>query len=70
MRLITAASRKEKTMAMKSRYKDYAESIKKMQEIKAVKERKSTPGSILQKLKQLKSQEFSMTVPIGDANGK
>lgn len=57
-------------MAMKSRYKDYAESIKKMQEIKAVKERKSTPGSILQKLKQLKSQEFSMTVPIGDANGK
>ena len=42
-------------MAMKSRYKDYAESIKKMQEIKAGKEKKSTPGSILQKLKQLKS---------------
>ena len=58
-------------MAMKSRYKRYAEGINRLQAGgKAKQRKKSTPGSILQKLKELKNQEFSMTVPIGAADGK
>jgi hypothetical protein len=56
---------------MKSRYKRYAEGINRLQAGEKTKQRKkSTPGSILQKLKELKNQEFSMTVPIGAADGK
>ena len=58
-------------MAMKSRYKKYTEGINRLQAGKKAKQRKkSTPGSILQKLKELKNQEFRMTVQIGDADGK
>ena len=58
-------------MAMKSRYKRYEEGINRLQAGEKTKQRKkSTPGSILQKLKELKNQEFSMTVPIGAADGK
>ena len=57
-------------MAMKSRYKRYAEGINRLQAGEKTKQRKSTSGSILQKLEELKNQEFSMTVPIGAADGK
>ena len=54
---------------MKSRYKGYAEGVNRLQTGKK-QGRRSTPGSVLQKLKELKNQEFRMTVPIGDADGK
>ena len=57
-------------MAMKSRYKGYAEGIQRLRAGKTEQRKKSTQGSILQKIKELKNQEFSMTVPIGDTNGK
>lgn len=56
-------------MAMKSRYKGYAEGVNRLQTGKK-QGRRSTPGSVLEKLKELKNQEFRMTVPIGDADGK
>ena len=60
---------RRKTMAMKSRYKGYAEGVNRLQTGKK-QGRRSTRGSVLQKLKELKNQEFRMTVPIGDADGK
>ena len=57
-------------MAMKSRYKGYAEGIQRLRAGKEEQRKISTPGSILQKIKELKNQEFSMTIPIGDTNGK
>ena len=56
-------------MAMKSRYKGYAEGVNRLQMGKKL-DRRSTPGSVLQKLKELRNQEFRMTVPMGDADGK
>ena len=59
-------------MAMKSRYRKYEEGY---QQIKKTRLRcasvcKSTPGSILQMLKDLKGQNAVVSVPIGDGNGK
>ena len=62
----TKSKEGEKPMARKSRYIDYAKGLQKLQ----AKEKRSTPNSILAKLKQLKGQEFSMNVPIGGTDGE
>lgn len=51
-------------MARKSRYMAYAEGLKK----KEKKEMRSTPKSILKKLKELKGQNAMITVPAGNEN--
>ncbi|HOO80678.1 MAG: hypothetical protein PHX08_03800 [Lachnospiraceae bacterium] len=56
-------------MAKKSRYTEYAKGYQKLRKGQK-RENRSTTKSVLQKLKDLKNQEFSMTVPIGDANGE
>ncbi len=55
----------EEIMATKSRYMAYAEGYKKNNERK---EQRSSPESILQKLKELKGQNAVITVPAGTEN--
>ena len=59
-------------MAMKSRYKKYEEGYQQIKKtrLKCSPVCKSTPGSILQMLKDLKGQNAVVSVPIGDGNGK
>ena len=52
-------------MAKKTRYIQYAEGLQKMKNTRKTQTAKSTGKSLLQKLKELKGQEFRMTVPIG-----
>ena len=52
-------------MARKSRYQDYMKGLQKLTEKK---EKKSSPKSILEKLKELKGQSVVVTVPVGNAN--
>lgn len=56
-------------MARKSRYMEYEKSIQKIKKGQKLESRSSTK-SVLKKLKDFKNQEFSMNVPIGDANGQ
>ena len=56
-------------MAKKSRYLEYTKGYQKLKKGHK-RENRSTTKSVLQKLKDLKNQEFSMTVPIGDADGQ
>ena len=56
-------------MAKKSRYLEYTKGYQKLKKGHK-RENRSTTKSVLQKLKDLKNQEFSMTVTIGDANGQ
>ena len=56
-------------MAKKSRYLEYTKVYQKLKKGQK-RENRSTTKSVLQKLKDLKNQEFSMTVPIGDADGQ
>ena len=60
---------REIIMAKKSRYLEYTKGYQKLRRGQK-RENRSTTKSVLQKLKDLKNQEFSMTVPIGDANGQ
>ena len=59
-------------MAMKSRYRKYEEGYQQIKETRHECSHvcKSTPGSILQMLKDLKGQNAVVSVPIGDGNGK
>ena len=59
-------------MAMKSRYRKYEEGYQQIKETRLECSHvcKSTPGSILQMLKDLKGQNAVVSVPIGDGNGK
>ena len=59
-------------MAMKSRYRKYEEGYQQIKEtrLRCASVCKSTPGSILQMLKDLKGQNAVISVPIGDGNGK
>ncbi len=52
-------------MAMKSRYQMYMEGLNKITEKE---EQRSTPQSILEKLKELKGNETVISVPVGDAD--
>lgn len=56
---------KEITMARRSRYLAYAEGIKKLSEKKV---EKSTPESILAKLKEFKGKNAVISVSVGDEN--
>lgn len=56
-------------MAKKSRYMEYTKGYQKIRKGQK-RENRSTTKSVLQKLKDLKNEEFSMNVPIGDANGQ
>ena len=49
-------------MAKKTRYRKYAEGMQKMYKNKNGRSTKSTSKSVLKKLKQLKGQEFHITV--------
>lgn len=52
-------------MARKTRYMNYYRNA-----LRATrKEKKSTPKSVLGKLKELQKQEFVMEIPIADRNG-
>lgn len=53
-------------MAKKSRYMQYAKGLQKNMRMKE----KSTSKSVLKKLKDLKGQEFKLTIPIGGADGE
>ena len=57
-------------MAKKTRYRQYAEGMQKMYKNKNEQSTKSTSKSVLKKLKQLKGQEFHMTIPIGGSDGE
>jgi hypothetical protein len=57
-------------MARKTRYRHYAEGLQRMNNTQQTQVEKSTGKSILQKLKELKGQEFRMTVPIGGTDGE
>ena len=57
-------------MAKKTRYRQYAEGVQKMYKNKNGQSTKSTSKSVLKKLKQLKGQEFHMTIPIGGNDGE
>ena len=57
-------------MAKKTRYRQYAEGVQKMYKNKNEQATKSTSKSVLKKLKQLKGQEFHMTIPIGGTDGE
>lgn len=59
-----------KVMGKKTRYRQYAEKIQKLKSNQQIKIEKSTSKSVLQKLKELKGQEFRMTIPIGGSNGE
>ena len=51
-------------MARKTRYTDYYRGMLKI----GKKENRSTPKSILDRLKKMKNQEFIMNVPVGVAD--
>lgn len=53
-------------MARKSRYADYYRGALALGKVK----RRSTQKSILGRLKELKSQEFSVNVPIAENDGQ
>ncbi len=57
-------------MARKTRYTQYTEGIQKMNTNQQRQAGKSTGKSILQKLKELKGQEFRMAIPIGGTDGE
>ena len=57
-------------MAKKTRYRQYAEGMQKMYRNQKRQSIKSTSKSVLKKLKQLKGQEFHMTIPIGGTDGE
>ncbi len=57
-------------MANKTRYTKYVEGMQAIHKGRKIAGKVSTRESVLQKLKILKGQEFVMTVPIGEADGK
>ncbi|MDF2854632.1 MAG: hypothetical protein K0Q87_483 [Neobacillus sp.] len=57
-------------MARKTRYRQYAEGLQKLKNSQQKQAEKPTGKSLLQKLKELKGQEFRMTVPIGGTDGE
>ena len=57
-------------MAKKTRYRQYAEGMQEMYKNKNGQSTKSTSKSVLKKLKQLKGQEFHITIPIGGTDGE
>ena len=57
-------------MANKTRYTKYVEGMQAIHIERQITGKGSTGKSILQKLKKLKGQEFVVTVPIGEADGK
>lgn len=57
-------------MAKKTRYRLYAEGFQKLKNSQQKQIEKSTSKSLLQKLKELKGQEFRMTIPIGGTDGE
>jgi hypothetical protein len=59
-----------KEMARKTRYRQYAEGLQRMKNTQQTQVEKTTTKSLLQKLKELKGQEFRMTVPIGGTDGE
>ncbi len=56
-------------MARKTRYIQYAEGLQKLKNNQQRQAEKSTGKSLLKKLKELKGQEFRMTIPIGGTDG-
>ena len=50
-------------MAKKSRYQEYARGV---QRKKKKKKRTSTKESVLSKLKELRGNEFTMTIPVAE----
>ena len=57
-------------MANKTRYTKYVERMQAIQKEQKISGKVSTGESVLKKLKKLKGQEFIVTVPIGEADGK
>ena len=57
-------------MANKARYAKYVERMQAIQKEQKISGKVSTGESVLKKLKKLKGQEFVVTVPIGEADGK
>ena len=57
-------------MANKTRYTKYVEGMQAIQKERKIQGKVSTGESVLKKLKKLKGQEFVVTVPIGEADGK
>lgn len=57
-------------MAKKTRYRQYAEGMRKICRNQKKQSTKSTSTLVLKKLKQLKGQEFCMTIPIGGTDGE
>ena len=57
-------------MANKTRYTKYVEGMQAIHKERQIPGKVSTGESVLKKLKILKGQEFVMTVPIGEADGK
>ena len=57
-------------MANKARYAKYVERMQAIQKEQKISGKVSTGESVLKKLKKLKGQEFIVTVPIGEADGK
>lgn len=57
-------------MAKKTRCRQYAEGVQKIYKNQKGQATKSTSKSVLKKLKQLKGQEFHMTIPIGGTDGE
>ena len=49
-------------MARKTRYRQYAEGLQRMSNKRQTQKEKATDKSLLKKLKELKGQEFRMTV--------
>ena len=57
-------------MANKTRYTKYVEGMQAIHKERQIPGKVSSEKSVLQKLKKLKGQEFVVTVPIGEADGK
>ena len=57
-------------MANKTRYTKYVEGMQAIHKERQIPGKVSSEKSVLQKLKKLKGQEFIVTVPIGEADGK
>jgi hypothetical protein len=57
-------------MANKTRYTKYVEGVQTIHKERQIPGKVSTGESVLKKLKKLKSQEFALTVPIGETYGK
>ena len=57
-------------MANKTRYTKYVEGVQAIHKEQQIPGKVSSEKSVLQKLKKLKGQEFVVTVPIGEADGK